>query len=95
MRQLADWIAVQLTIPTLDDPTRPGRASGSPVPVLDKTGLPGIYDIGLDIRPERGADMFTLWQRFLQDKLGLRLESRRSAVDVLVVEDEEKVPTAN
>jgi uncharacterized protein (TIGR03435 family) len=62
---------------------------------LDKTGLPGIYDFGVDIRPEPGSDMFTLWQRVLKDQMGLRLESRRGDVDVLVVDGAERVPTAN
>lgn len=94
-RRLADLLAVQLTIHVSDDPTQPGRASGPPPPVLDKTGLPGTYEFGLDIKPEPGSDVFTIWQRFLQDKLGLRIDSRRGPVDVLVVDGAEKVPTAN
>jgi uncharacterized protein (TIGR03435 family) len=95
LRQFADFLAIQLAISVSDDPGRPGRASGPPVPVLDKTGLPGIYDFGVDIRPEPGSDMFTLWQRVLKDQMGLRLESRRGDVDVLVVDGAERVPTAN
>jgi uncharacterized protein (TIGR03435 family) len=96
MRQLADWISVQLTIPALsDDPAKPSIASGPLVPVLDKTGLEGLYDIHPDLKPEPGLDSFTLWQRFLQDRLGLKLESRKSMVEVLVVDSAERSPTSN
>jgi len=33
---------------------------------LNKTGLDGVYEINVDIRPELGGDIFTLWQRILQ-----------------------------
>jgi len=95
MRRLADLIAIQLTILVPDDPARPGRAGGTPVPVLDKTGLPGTYDFSVDIRPEPGSDMLTMWQRVLRDKLGLKLASRRGKVDVLVVDSAERAPTGN
>ena len=65
------------------------------MPVLDKTGLPGIYDFIADIRPELGTDSFTLWQRGLREQLGLRLKSRRDSVEVIVVDDAAKVPTEN
>ena len=95
MRQLADLIATQLSISMSDDPTQPGRASGTPVPVLDKTGLSGTFDFSINIRSEPGSDMFTLWQRILRDELGLRLESRRGEVEVLVIDSADPVPTAN
>jgi uncharacterized protein (TIGR03435 family) len=95
LRQFADLLAVQLSIPILDNAGQPGRAGGPPVPVLDKTGLPGIYDFSVDIRPELGTDMFTLWQRALPDQLGLRIESRRGPVDVVVVDDAARIPAAN
>ena len=65
------------------------------MPVLDKTGLAGIYDINVDMKLELGVDMFTIWQRVLQDQLGLKLESRKAKVDVLVVDSAERIPTAN
>jgi uncharacterized protein (TIGR03435 family) len=95
LHRFADLLAVQLSIAGSDDPTRPGRASGPPVPVLDKTGLAGVYDFAVDIRPEPGSDIFALWQRTLQEKMGLRLESRRASVKALVVDNAEKIPTAN
>jgi uncharacterized protein (TIGR03435 family) len=95
MRQLADLIAVQLTIPTATDPTRPAIGGGPPPLVLDKTGLDGVYDFAVDVRPEPGVDAFTLWQRFAQERLGLRLESRRGLVRVVVVDSAERTPEAN
>jgi uncharacterized protein (TIGR03435 family) len=95
MRQLADLIAVQLTISAPTDPTRPATAVGPPAPVLDKTGLDGVYDFAVDIRAEPGGDIFTLWQRFAQERLGLKLESRRGLVPVVVVESAERTPEAN
>ena len=95
MRQLADLIAVQLSIPALGDPSEPARASGSPIPVLDRTGLQGIFDFTVDIRPELGTDMFTAWERFLEDRLGLRMENRKGNIEVLVVDDAARVPTEN
>ncbi len=95
MQQFANLLAVQLSIPMMDDPTRPSIASGPPVPVVDKTGLQGVYDFHAEIRPETGVDMYTLWQRVLREQFGLRLESRKDKVDVLVVDAAERIPTAN
>ena len=95
MRAFANFLAVQLTIPVLDDPSQPGKASGPPVLVLDKTGLSGIYDVPANVKPETGSDMFVLWQRVLRDQTGLRLVSRKGRVRVLVVDRAEKEPAEN
>jgi uncharacterized protein (TIGR03435 family) len=95
MRRFADFLAVQFSIPILDDPTQPGRAGGPAISVLDRTELPGVYDFTVDVKPELGADSFTLWQRTLREQLGLRIESRRGPVEVVVVDDAAKVPSAN
>jgi len=95
LRQFADLLAVQLSIPASDNPAEPARASASPISVLDKTGLPGIFDFSVDIHPELGTDMFTSWQRTLEDQLGLRIESRKGNVAVLVVDEAARIPTEN
>jgi uncharacterized protein (TIGR03435 family) len=95
LQQFANLLSIQLSIPVMDDPGRPSIASGPPVPVVDKTGLQGIFDLNVEIRPETGVDMYTLWQRVLQEQLGLRLESRKDKVDVLVVDGAQRIPTAN
>jgi len=95
LQRFANLLSVQLSIVLQDDPGRPGMASGAPVPVVDKTGLPGIYDFTYELRLEPGADMFVLWQRVLQDQLGLKLEKRKSPVEMLVVDRASRIPTSN
>jgi uncharacterized protein (TIGR03435 family) len=95
LRRFADLLAVQLSIPASDNPAEPARASASSIPVLDKTGLSGIFDFSVDIHPELGTDMFASWQRVLEDQLGLRIESRKENVGVLVVDEAARVPTEN
>jgi len=95
MRQFADFLAVQLSIPGADNPAEPIRASTSLIPVLDKTGLAGVFDFKVDIHPELGTDGFTTWRRALQDQLGLRIESRKEGVAVLVVDEARRIPTEN
>lgn len=96
MRQLADLVAVQLTLPPLSaDPSQPALAGGPPVSVLDKTGLSGTYAFRVDIRPEPGIDGFTTWQRVLQDQLGLKLENNRRDVLVVVLDAATPIPAEN
>jgi len=95
MRQLADLLAVQFSIPAASDPSMPVRAGGRMIPVLDKTGLPGTYDFSVDQRPEPGTDAFTGWKRTLEDQFGLEIKSRKAGVPFIVVDDAEKMPTAN
>jgi len=94
LNRFADLLAVQLSIATPDDPTRPGLAPATPPPVLDRTNLPGVYEFNAEVRPD-GSDMVTLWQRKLKEKLGLRLDSTTADVPVLVVDAAAKVPAAN
>jgi uncharacterized protein (TIGR03435 family) len=95
MRQFADLLAVQFSIPAAVNPSEPVRAGGPAVPVLDKTGLEGVYDFSVDIHPEPGTDAFTGWQRVLDEQLGLKIESRRAEVEVRVVDEATAVPSAN
>jgi len=95
MRQFADLLAVQFSIPAPVSPTEPVRAGGTPIPVLDKTGLVGTYDFSVDMGPELGTNVFTGWKRALGEQLGLKIENRKGDVPVVVVDDAAKMPTAN
>lgn len=65
--------------------------------VMDRTGLTGLYDFTLEWMPdvpgqsEPGPSLFTA----LQEQLGLKLETQKAPVDVLVVDSVEKTPTGN
>lgn len=95
MRQFADLLAVQLSIPAPENPSEPSRAGGPQIPVVDKTGLAGVFEFSVEMRPELGTDMFTAWQRALRDQLGLSIESRKENLAVLVVDSAAKIPTEN
>ncbi len=63
--------------------------------VLDKTGLTGSYDVKLEWSPDLSEDtgsasIFTA----LQDQLGLKLESGKGPVEVIVIDNLER-PTEN
>jgi uncharacterized protein (TIGR03435 family) len=66
--------------------------------VLDKTGLTGFYQFDLRYADERlppenqvGPSVFTA----VQEQLGLKLESKKGPVEVLVIDHAEKVPVEN
>src|SRR5437762_9159339 len=71
-------------------------------PVLDMTGLTGIYDFTVDTSglgfngnspasPNAGPSIFTA----VEENLGLKLEARKAPIDVLVIDHVERVPTEN
>jgi uncharacterized protein (TIGR03435 family) len=70
-------------------------------PVIDLTGLKGLYDFTLDLSglgfngnpPEdtSAPSIFTT----VQENLGLRLEAQKAPIQVLIVDRAEKIPTAN
>jgi uncharacterized protein (TIGR03435 family) len=72
-------------------------------PVLNFTGLKGVYNLTLDWAPESsqskddpsalpaGPSLFDA----VQDQLGLRLERRKAPVEIVVVDHAEKTPAAN
>lgn len=88
MRQLADLIGVQLSIPEGHDPSRPTIGSIVPVLVIDKTALTGTYDLFLDLGPG------TNWPSLVRE-LGLRLDIHKRPVPVIVVDSALQTPTPN
>jgi uncharacterized protein (TIGR03435 family) len=80
-------------------------------PVIDKTGLAGKYDFTLEFEPEgmplgpggalapgvvdatdeSGPNIVTA----VQEQLGLKLESKRIQLDMLIIDRADKVPTEN
>jgi len=65
-------------------------------PVVDKTGMAGLYEIKLSYAPENATDtslpsVFTA----LQQQLGLKLEPQKVTVETLVIDHLEKTPVEN
>jgi uncharacterized protein (TIGR03435 family) len=70
-------------------------------PVLDATGLKGRYDIHIDATAymapagDGQMDVRSLLFTAFQQQLGLKIESRKDTVEILVVDSVEKAPTEN
>jgi len=70
-------------------------------PVLDMTGLDGSYDYTIDIsglngfNPQSIADSGPSIFTAVQTDLGLKLESRKAPVEMLVIDSVSKIPTEN
>lgn len=76
-------------------------------PIIDQTGLTGRYDITINVEKymtemndrapggDPRGDIMNLIVRGLQEELGLKLESRKTALDFLVIDRAEKVPVEN
>ena len=83
--QTIAWLADQLS----------GQAQR---PVVDETGLTGEYEFTLSWAPNPNApdveslpDLFTA----VQQQLGLKLESKKGPVEVVIVDRAEKMPSGN
>lgn len=73
-------------------------------PVVDMTGLKGLFDFNLDLtayvppggqdRPSE-ADAVSIVTAAVQEQLGLKLESRKSPIEMLVIDRAEKVASEN
>lgn len=68
--------------------------------IIDMTGLEGQFSVELQwspdsVRVQPGDSSAPFLQTALQEQLGLRLESRKEPVDVLVVDHAEQVPADN
>jgi uncharacterized protein (TIGR03435 family) len=84
MARLADFLA------------RPRTGLGRPV--VDKTGLDGVFDFTLDWTPDSDAQTSEAPLSIfvaLQEQLGLKLETQKGPVEVLIVDHVEKIPVEN
>ncbi len=66
-------------------------------PVVDETGLKGVYDIDIEWASDEtaGMDGTPSLPAVLEDKLGLRLDTRKAPVDLYVIDHVDRTPTAN
>jgi len=77
-------------------------------PVADETGLEGEYDLTLEFMPDERYAAFQYMQHnaaedssapdiatAIQNQLGLKLETRKGSVEVLVIDHADKMPVAN
>jgi len=79
-------------------------------PIIDETGLKGKYDVSIDVakylpdiqaRVDGGGrggppiDPIPIIMTGIQEELGLKLESRKMPLDLLIIDHAEKVPTEN
>jgi uncharacterized protein (TIGR03435 family) len=65
------------------------------MPVVDLTGAPGVYDFTLEWSSEGDANEVESAEfAALESQLGLKLESRKMPVDLIVVDRAEK-PSEN
>ena len=60
-------------------------------PVLDQTGLSAKYDFSLDLTPylpttDERPDIATMMITAIREQLGLKMESRRAPVEVMIVD---------
>lgn len=81
MAQFAEWLSTRLDRP-----------------VVDQTELKGFFDLKVKWTPDdqridadSGPSVFTA----LEEQLGLKLQARKLAVDILVVDHAERAPTEN
>ena len=99
---------VRINGPLMWDPSEREAAEGWPMsriasyisdipdvnrPVIDKTGLKGIYSFTLDFSRTQGDDRPSIFTA-LPEQLGLRLKSAKSSVEFLVIDHIER-PSEN
>jgi uncharacterized protein (TIGR03435 family) len=63
-------------------------------PVVDQTGLTGVFDLKLSFTPDDGESESPSIFTALQEQLGLKLESTKTPIDVLII-DRIARPSAN
>ena len=69
------------------------KASGHTV--VDATGIAGAFDFDLNFTPDASEEGGPGLESALREKFGLRLEKREIPVEVLVIDQADRVPVAN
>jgi uncharacterized protein (TIGR03435 family) len=71
-------------------------------PIIDLTGLTGLYDFHLEYAPDdptgaAAADSSPLPDIYdaIEEQLGLHLESKKTPIDIIVIDRADRVPIAN
>jgi len=67
-------------------------------PVADQTRIDGLYDLDLNYADEsstQGLSNYPGIATALEEQLGLRLESKKALLDMIIVDHAEKIPTEN
>jgi uncharacterized protein (TIGR03435 family) len=65
-------------------------------PVLDKTGITGAFDFELHwVQAEDSVSSTTAFLTAIRDTIGLKLQSAKGPVEILVIDHIEKIPTEN
>lgn len=69
-------------------------------PIVDQTGLKGRYDFRIDVarmaaNRQEPIDRVAMLITTLQEQLGLKVDSRKDWVDILVIDYAEKILTGN
>jgi uncharacterized protein (TIGR03435 family) len=74
-------------------------------PVVDMTGLTGVFDLKLNFTPENvlaaredtkaDAEAYPPLLTALQEQLGLKLDPKKAPIEMLVIDHIERVPTEN
>lgn len=72
-------------------------------PVIDQTGLPGFYDIHLEWAPDDpsaaptgdSAPLLPDIYQAVEEQLGLHLESKKTPIEIIMIDRADRVPIAN
>ena len=67
-------------------------------PVLDQTGLAGLYDLDLTFSLEDTAqnpNAYPPIETALQEQLGIKLEAKKALLEVVVIDSAQRQPVAN
>jgi uncharacterized protein (TIGR03435 family) len=83
--QFADVLALKLTEPLVADPSAPSVAQGTPIPVVNKTGIEGVFDLAVPMSLNAHESPFAFWQRTLKEQFGLALEPGEEPVEFFVI----------